>query len=67
MIISRTRCPFCASWSLKTRPTYVGRPGDPADESYKFVHVFCEGCGAYGPSAQSDGDAITLWNRRASL
>ena len=53
MIIKDKDCPFCGSLDIEPRgcepPFYVG----------------CNDCGAEGPFADSDEEALAAWNRRA--
>lgn len=46
-------CPFCGTSHLLTYGESVG-----------FCRIECEECGAAGPVADSDGDALTLWQQR---
>lgn len=46
-------CPFCGT----SHSLIYG-------ESAGFNRIECEECGAAGPVADSDGDALTLWQQR---
>lgn len=49
-------CPFCGtSHSLSY------------GQSCSFSIIECEECGASGPVADSDDDALTLWNQRVDV
>lgn len=50
---SSIACPFCGT----SHSLIYG-------ESAGFNRVECEECGAAGPVADSDGDALTLWQQR---
>ena len=38
---------------------------EPTDEEIEYYNIICENCGADGPLAETEEDAITLWNHRA--
>jgi len=48
-------CPFCGE---KDEIRHGDRRGT------RWAMMYCDECGATGPDAETDADAITAWNRR---
>jgi len=51
-------CPFCCTTNVST--SYACNMQNEITQRF----VECEECAAMGPSADTDAEAIELWNRR---
>lgn len=54
-------CPFCGEEDVELADSEV-----PTIHGGKKVAVFCHGCFCEGPVAQSESDAVNLWNARST-
>lgn len=58
------RCPFCDGDSLVKLPNDHAMAGNAGMARLDVFYVHCEGCGCDGPVADSEGEAMAIWNQR---
>lgn len=59
-------CPFCGDMDVAMHPNDLAECGRELARPHTDVcYAHCDGCGAEGPQAFDNAEAITAWNRRA--
>jgi len=63
-LISRS-CPYCKGWDLNVVELVILPAGDELRSYISDFFVGCGFCGALGPPASSEIEAVERWNQRS--
>ena len=54
------RCPFCLSDDIQTATDYYTYGAHKCE----YIFAYCPDCGARGPMAKTEDEAVSFWNDR---